>query len=92
MFTGIIEELGLVAGLDGRRVTIACRTVREDSAVGASVAMEQAFAMSPIPMHVVDGTAYVCAVVTLAAVALVAMLGPARRAARVDPVVALRTE
>src|SRR5213078_2354719 len=39
MFTGIIEELGLVAGLDGRRVTIACRTVREDSAVGASVAV-----------------------------------------------------
>jgi riboflavin synthase len=37
MFTGIVEELGSVAVVNGRRVTIACRTVREGSPVGASV-------------------------------------------------------
>ena len=39
MFTGIVEELGSVAVVNGRRVTIACRTVREGSPVGASVAV-----------------------------------------------------
>jgi riboflavin synthase len=42
MFTGIVEELGSVAGMDGRRMTIACRTVRDDSPVGASVAVNGA--------------------------------------------------
>jgi riboflavin synthase len=39
MFTGIVEELGSVAATNGRRVSIACSAVREDSAVGASVAV-----------------------------------------------------
>jgi riboflavin synthase len=39
MFTGIVEELGSVAAMNGRRVTIACTTVREDSPVGGSVAV-----------------------------------------------------
>src|ERR687887_763195 len=39
MFTGIVEELGSVAVVNGRRVTIACRAVREGSPVGASVAV-----------------------------------------------------
>ena len=39
MFTGIVEELGSVRSLDDHRLQVACRTVREDSPVGASVAI-----------------------------------------------------
>ncbi|MGZ4113678.1 MAG: riboflavin synthase [Actinomycetota bacterium] len=39
MFTGIVEELGRVASLDGTRLRVACTTVREDAGVGASVAV-----------------------------------------------------
>src|SRR5204863_4080980 len=37
MFTGIVEELGSVAGVDGRRLRVACRTVILGTDVGASV-------------------------------------------------------
>jgi riboflavin synthase len=39
MFTGIVEELGRIQGLEGPRLTVACRTVTRDSPVGASVAV-----------------------------------------------------
>ncbi|MGZ4110042.1 MAG: riboflavin synthase [Actinomycetota bacterium] len=39
MFTGIVEELGRVASLDGTRLRVTCTTVREDAGVGASVAV-----------------------------------------------------
>jgi riboflavin synthase len=39
MFTGIVEELGRVASLDGSRLRVACSTVREDAGAGASVAV-----------------------------------------------------
>ena len=39
MFTGIVEELGSVRSLDGHRLQVACSTVREDSPLGASVAI-----------------------------------------------------
>lgn len=39
MFTGIVEELGTVLSRDGHRLSIGCRTVNEDSDVGASVAV-----------------------------------------------------
>ncbi len=39
MFTGIVEELGRVASLDGTRLRVACSTVREDAGLGASVAV-----------------------------------------------------
>jgi riboflavin synthase len=39
MFTGIVEELGRVAGLEGPRLAVACRTAAQDSPVGASVAV-----------------------------------------------------
>jgi riboflavin synthase len=40
MFTGIVEELGSVTRVDRHRVAIACTTVRGDSPVGASVAVD----------------------------------------------------
>ena len=39
MFTGIVEERGSVRSLDGHRLQVACSTVREDSPLGASVAI-----------------------------------------------------
>jgi riboflavin synthase len=39
MFTGIVEELGSVRSLDGHRLQVACSAVREDSPLGASVAI-----------------------------------------------------
>ena len=39
MFTGIVEELGTVASVDGARVRISARTVLEDAKVGDSTAV-----------------------------------------------------
>lgn len=39
MFTGIVEELGSVRTLAGHRLEVACGVVPDDSAVGASVAV-----------------------------------------------------
>jgi riboflavin synthase len=39
MFTGIVEELGVVRHVDGARMTVGCRTVTVDSEVGSSVAV-----------------------------------------------------
>lgn len=39
MFTGIVEELGVVRGIEQTRLAISCRTVATDSEVGASVAV-----------------------------------------------------
>jgi riboflavin synthase len=39
MFTGIVEELGSVRGLDATRLEVACSVVSDDSDIGASVAV-----------------------------------------------------
>lgn len=39
MFTGIVEELGVVREIEQARLAISCRTVATDSEVGASVAV-----------------------------------------------------
>jgi riboflavin synthase len=39
MFTGIVEELGTVAGRSGARVRLGCRTVLDDVELGASIAV-----------------------------------------------------
>ena len=39
MFTGIVEELGAVDGLDGGRLRLRCRTVLDDVEMGASIAV-----------------------------------------------------
>ena len=42
MFTGIIEEVGTVAGLEGQRLTIAASKVLEDVKLGDSIAVNGA--------------------------------------------------
>ena len=42
MFTGLVEEVGDVIGLDGARLAVAARLVLEDSALGASIAVNGA--------------------------------------------------
>ena len=54
--------------------------------------MELAFGNTPIPLDVSDPLAYVGGAVLLAAAAMAAMLGPARRAGMTDPMQALRHE
>ena len=39
MFTGIVEEKGLVRSIEGSRLTIEASTVLEDSGIGASIAV-----------------------------------------------------
>ena len=39
MFTGIVEELGTVAAMDGRRLVVTCSLVLEDARVGSSIAV-----------------------------------------------------
>jgi riboflavin synthase len=39
MFTGIVEELGVVEGLRDHRLTVTCRTVPADSGIGSSIAV-----------------------------------------------------
>ncbi len=39
MFTGIIEERGVVLGVGRNRLAVGCRTVAKDSPVGASIAV-----------------------------------------------------
>jgi riboflavin synthase len=42
MFTGIVEEVGVVRAHDGGRLEVACRTVPADVGIGASVAVSGA--------------------------------------------------
>jgi len=61
-------------------------------AIVASVALQQVFAQAPIAIDLRDPATYAAAAAILAALALAAMLGPARRAASADPMYALRQE
>jgi riboflavin synthase len=42
MFTGIVEERGVVRGIGPTRLSVACRTVASDSALGDSIAVNGA--------------------------------------------------
>ena len=42
MFTGIVEELGVVRELGTTRLSIGCRTVASDATEGASIAVNGA--------------------------------------------------
>lgn len=42
MFTGLVEEVGEVVGLDGPRLTVAAQVVLDESGIGASIAVNGA--------------------------------------------------
>jgi len=60
--------------------------------VPAAIALTRVFRYTPVPLHAGDPVPYLLVAATLALVAAVTMLVPARRAAAVAPSVALRTE
>ncbi len=95
------RELGIRAALgavEGRLTTMVLGEGLRMSSLGIAIGVVAA-ALATRPMHALlfgvsalDPTIYVAVVGTLVAVTIVASLAPARRAARVDPVVALRSD
>lgn len=98
-------EIGVRMALGARRSAVLSMVLRESLvmvaagiAVGVPVALECAHAASSVlsdllfGIKVADPLSFVVAVVTLIVFALLASYLPARRAARVDPMVALRYE
>jgi hypothetical protein len=60
--------------------------------IPAGIALTRVFRYTPVPLHPTDPLTYAVVVIALAAVSLVTMLVPARRASAVQPSEALRTE
>ncbi len=60
--------------------------------VPAAIALTRVFRYTPVPLHPADPVPYAAVAVTLALVAFVTMLVPAKRAADVSPAEALRTD
>jgi len=60
--------------------------------VGATLALAQLLRSLLFAVRPVDAISVAAAVALLAVAALLACLGPARRAARIDPIAALRAE
>jgi putative ABC transport system permease protein len=97
-----IREIGLRMALgataaDVLRVIFRQSLILVGSGVAAGLVLAL-FAMQPLALFLVpglstlDSTAFLAVIGVLAAVALLAALGPAARALRVDPMVALRYE
>jgi len=59
---------------------------------GAALARTLQMLRAPFAMNAYDPIAYVIAAVMFSTVALLALVGPARRATQVDPMAALRDE
>ena len=60
--------------------------------VGGAAVATQLLGRALYEVHPLDPVTFTAVVATLLAVALLASLGPARRATRVDPIQALRSE
>jgi putative ABC transport system permease protein len=81
------DVLGLVLGEGGRLVAIGVAVGAAAGAAATRLFASMLYGVSPL-----DPIVYVATAAGLAAVGLLAMYVPARRATRVDPVVALRAE
>ena len=81
------EVLGLVLGRGLSCAAIGIVLGLVGAATGTRYLRAMLFGITPL-----DGTTFVIVAVTFAAVAALASYVPARRAARVDPMVALRNE
>jgi ABC-type antimicrobial peptide transport system permease subunit len=86
---GDIVRLVLVSGARPVAVGIGAGLVL---VVPAAIALTRVFQYTPVPLHAGDPVPYLLVAVSLAFVAAVTMLVPARRASAVAPSVALRTE
>jgi predicted lysophospholipase L1 biosynthesis ABC-type transport system permease subunit len=82
---------GAVLNANGRPIAIGLLVGLALALAGAS-ALARSMANAPVAMNTHDPLAFIAAAALLAAVALCALLGPARRATRVDPLLALRDE
>jgi len=82
---------GAVLGGSGRPVAVGL-LVGLSLALAGATALARSMANSTITINTYDPFAFIASTVLLAAVALGAMLWPARRATRVDPVMVLRDE
>jgi putative ABC transport system permease protein len=60
--------------------------------VPGAIALNRVFAYTPVPLRTGDPVTYASVAVALALVALATMVLPARRAAAIEPSVALRTD
>jgi ABC-type antimicrobial peptide transport system permease subunit len=95
------REIGVRVALGARRSEIAALVLRNAFGVvgaGLAIGLIAAFASGRMlktllfDVSATDPASYVLVLVALGLVTLVAVLAPARRAARVDPIVALRNE
>jgi predicted permease len=95
------REIGVRVALGARRSEIAALVLRNAFGVvgaGLAIGLVAAFATGRMlktllfDVSVTDPATYVLVLLALGLVALVAALAPARRAARVDPIIALRNE
>ena len=95
------HEIGLRQALGARRIDVLSMVVRQGlalTAVGVALGLGGAFAVTGyldsllFGITPTDATTFVTVPLVLLAIALLACYVPARRATRVDPLIALRTD
>ncbi len=99
------REMGLRVALGARRLNIAREVLVRGGkpvargliaglwlSVAVAAGLRQSFVSSPVRLDTANPLLYLGAALVLAMAAAAAMIGPARRGARSDPLVALRTE
>jgi putative ABC transport system permease protein len=89
------HEIGIRMALGAKRADVLRLVVRQGmimTLIGLVLGLVGAFFMSRVLVGMLYGVSFIGVSIVLMAVALLACLVPARRATRVDPIIALRTE